>query len=155
DNVGRLLEALDRHNLAQNTVVIFMSDNGPQQPRYNGGLRGLKGTVYEGGIRVPCFVRWPARVTPGRHIDRAAAHIDVPLTLLDACGVQSPADRKLDGRSLLPLLAGQAGDWSERSLFFQWHRGDEPERARSCAVRTQRWKLVQPQRGPAWQLFDI
>ena len=75
-----------RSNLERNTILIFLTDNGPQQKRYNAGMRGLKGTVYEGGIRVPCFVRWPAVVKPGSRIDHIAAHIDLLPTILDACG---------------------------------------------------------------------
>ena len=77
-----------------------------QQERFNAGLRGRKSWVYEGGIRVPCFMQWPASLRGGRQIDRIAAHIDVLPTLLDIAGVQPSANVKLDGLSLLPLLSG-------------------------------------------------
>ena len=143
ENVGRLLRKLDELKIAENTVVIFITDNGPQQRRYNAGMRGLKGTVYEGGIRVPFFVRWPATVKAGTRVDRVAAHIDVAPTLLDACGASAAGKgTKFDGRSLLPLLRNSKANWADRTVFTQWHRGDEPVLFRSCMARTQRWKLV-------------
>jgi arylsulfatase A-like enzyme len=143
DNVGRVLAALDELKLAERTIVIFMTDNGPQQPRYNAGLPQLKGTVHEGGIRVPFFVRHTGAFTP-HTVDRIAAHIDVTPTLLEAAGVATPAAVRFDGRSLLPLLRGDQAAWPDRTLFFQWHRGDAPERRRAFAARSQRYKVVQP-----------
>jgi hypothetical protein len=99
--------------------------------------------VYEGGIRAPFFVRWPGVFAP-RTIDRIAAHIDVMPTLLDICGVPKPTGVKVDGESLLPLLRDQGANWPDRTLFFQWHRGDAPELYRAFAARSQRYKLVQP-----------
>src|ERR1043166_38137 len=154
DNVGRLLAKLDELQLAKNTIFIFMSDNGPQQARYNAGMRGLKGTVFDGGIRVPFFVRWPGHFEAGRKIDRIAAHIDLVPTLLEACSLARPSV-KIDGVSLLPLLKGASSARPDRTLFFQWHRGDEPQLGRSCAARTQRWKMVRlmPEQKP--MLFDM
>ncbi len=150
-NLGRVLAKLRELKLEENTILIFMTDNGPQQrTRYNGPWRGTKGSVYEGGIRVPFFVRWPAVVRPGTKIDRLAAHIDFTPTIADACGATLPPGRQIDGRSLLPLLRGGAGNWSDRTLFFQWHRGDQPEPFRDCAARNQRWKLVNGK-----ELYDI
>ena len=77
ENAGRLLAHLKAQGIDDNTILIFMSDNGPTPARFNSGLRGLKGTVYEGGLRVPFFVRWPATIKAGVKIDRLAAHIDV------------------------------------------------------------------------------
>ncbi|WP_321477630.1 arylsulfatase [uncultured Paludibaculum sp.] len=134
-NLGRLMEQLRRLRLDQNTLLWFMTDNGPQQKRFNAGLRGLKTSPYEGGIRVPSFLRWPAKIQPGTKDNRIAAHIDFLPTVLDACGAPLPKDRKIDGRSLFAPPV-------ERSLFFQWHRGDAPEMFRNCAVLTDRWKLV-------------
>lgn len=150
ENIGLLLARLKKLGLAENTIVIFLTDNGPQQERYTYGLRGRKGTVYEGGIRVPCFVRWPSILKSGRNIDRIAAHIDVLPTLLDACGARTPDGLLLDGVSLLPLLRGQDVPWPDRTLFFQWHRGDVPELYRACAARSQRYKLVNGK-----ELYDI
>ena len=154
DNLGRLFAKLDELRIAEDTIVIFMTDNGPQQARYNSGLRGRKGTVFEGGTRVPFFVRWPAQLPKDRDIDRIAAHIDVTPTLVAACGGSVPKDRQIDGKNLLPLWKGEKIDWPDRSLFFQWHRGDVPELYRACAVRTQRYRLVQPDGVPENSKFD-
>ncbi len=146
DNIGRLLAKLDELGLANETIVIFLTDNGPQQVRYNSGMLMRKGSVHEGGVRVPCFWRWPGHIPADRDIDRIAAHIDVTPTLLAACGVAAPAKVKMDGVSLWPLLNGShTGAWPDRNLFFQWHRGDVPELYRACAVRSQSWRLVQPE----------
>ena len=147
--IGRLLKALDEKNLANDTIVIFTTDNGPQQKRWNAGMRGQKGTVYEGGIRVPFFLRWPRVVKPGTTVDRLAAHIDVHPTLAELCGAKLGSP-KLDGRSLAPLLKNPNAQWADRTLFFQWHRGDVPEAFRACAARNQRWKLVNGK-----ELYDL
>ncbi|HJT32204.1 MAG TPA: arylsulfatase [Pirellulales bacterium] len=143
-NFGRLMSKLDELKLADDTMVVFLTDNGPQQVRYNAGLHGRKGSVYEGGIRVPCFVRRPGKLKAGRRVEQLSAHIDLAPTLLQACGIAPPDDVRFDGRSLWPLLTSESDDWPQRTLFFQWHRGDRPERLRACAAVTDRWKLVQP-----------
>ena len=143
DNVGRLLAALDELKLTDQTVVMFLTDNGPQQPRYNAGMPRLKGTVHEGGIRAPLFVRWPGVFQP-HTVDRIAAHIDVMPTLLEVTGVAKPPAVKVDGLSLAPLLTGEGSGWPDRTLFFQWHRGDTPELHRAFAARSQRYKVMQP-----------
>ena len=144
DNVGRLLERLDTLNLTQQTLVVFLSDNGPQQPRYNSGLRGLKGTFFEGGIRAPCFMRWPGQIPADQAIDRVAAHIDVAPTLLDICRIPKPAGVRFDGLSLWPLVKDPQREWPERTLMFQWHRGDAPQLHRAFTAVTQDYKLIQP-----------
>ncbi|MEX2119071.1 MAG: arylsulfatase [Pirellulales bacterium] len=161
DNLGRLLAKIDELDLSRRTIVVFLTDNGPAQARFNGGLRGTKGTVYEGGVRVPCLVRWPGRLEAGRKVDEPAAHIDLVPTLLEACGLGAPEASRLDGRSAWKLLTGEQSEWPERTLFFQWHRGDEPELFRAFAARGPRWKLVQaagvPPGGfaPKFELFDL
>jgi arylsulfatase/arylsulfatase A len=141
-NVGKLFAALDKHGLSENTIVLFMCDNGPNTRRYVGEMRGMKGEIFEGGIRSPFFVHWPARLTPGIKSDESAAHIDVMPTLLAAAGVQVPPQVKLDGRNILPLLNSEEADWPERSLVLQWHRGDEPQPLRHFALRRGNWKLL-------------
>ena len=163
DNVGRLLTALDEHGLARDTIVVFLTDNGPWGVRYNSGMLDMKTSTHEGGIRVPCFIRWPAVLPANRVVDRIAAHIDVTPTLLDACGVARPEGVAFDGKSLLPLLKGEAPDWADRTLFFQWHRGDVPERYRAFAARSQRYKLVRTEQAPksnlplekTFELYDM
>ncbi len=160
-NVGRLLDALESHGLARDTIVIFLTDNGPAQFRYNAGLRGRKTSVYDGGIHVPCYIRWPGHFPEGLVIDRTAAHIDIAPTLLAACELEAPRGVSFDGKSLLPLLRGDsAADWPDRTLFFQWHRGDTPEAGRAFAARSQRYKLLRPEppagaRQPSLALFDM
>ena len=142
DNVGRLIERVDDLGLADDTIVIFMTDNGPQWPRYNCGLRAVKGSVYEGGIRVPFYARWPGRFPAQRKCDNIGANIDLLPTLLDACGAPLPTAHKLDGVSLLPLLTGEADRLPDRMLFHHWQRSQAPTKYPNGAVRTQKWKLV-------------
>ena len=137
-NIGRLLK-----HVPTNTIVIFLTDNGPQQPRYNSGMRGRKGTVYDGGIRVPFFIRWPDKLPGDRDVQQIAAHIDLAPTLLDACEIPKPRGVAFDGLSLWPLLTGARVQWPKRTLYFQWHRGDVPELHRAFAARDARFKLVQ------------
>ena len=143
DNMGRLLDGLKRMELEENTIVIFMTDNGATTQRYTAGLRGLKTTVYDGGIRVPFLLRWPARLQPDTD-DRIAAHIDLMPTLLEAAGVAAPDGVAFDGVSLLSRLDGSGEAAGNRTLFIQSHRGNEPQPFRHFAAIEQRYKLVQP-----------
>lgn len=145
ENIGRLQEELKRLELYENTIVIFLTDNGPNGARYVKGLRGQKTSVYEGGIKTMCLMQWPARIREHRKVEQLAAHIDLHPTILGACGipvdVESP---KLDGVSLMPLVNGQQVDWEKtrKPLFIQTHRGNAPQRFHHFAVRDHRWKLV-------------
>ncbi len=143
DNFGRLLATLDTLGLRDNTLIVFLTDNGPQQKRYTANLKGRKSWVYEGGIRVPCFVQWPGRFSGGRVVDRIAAHIDLLPTIVEACGVVLPKNVRIDGVSQLPRLSGTDTKLDdERLLFFQCHRGLRPQRYHNAAVVSQRFKLV-------------
>lgn len=146
DNFGRLRAALKELGLEENTLLLFTSDNGAALPleRYMAGLHGLKGTVYENGIRVPFFARWPAGFQSPSKVTQSAAHIDLLPTILDACSVKPSEGVKLDGKSLLPLLRAPAADWPERTLFFQQTYTQKPTRGTNLAVLTGQWKLVQP-----------
>lgn len=146
---GRVRTTLKELGVEDNTLVIFFSDNGPcagsvTTNRFMAGLHGLKGTPYENGIRVPCFVRWPNGFASPAQIDRIAAHIDLMPTVLAACGVKRPKGVVWDGVNLLPLLRQPSAKWPDRSLFFQWDSGQVPRRGHAYAVRNQRYKLVQP-----------
>ncbi len=152
-NVGRLLAAVDQWGMAEETIVLFLTDNGPNNARFNGGMRGTKGSAHEGGVRVPLFVRWPGRIEAGAVVERNAAHIDLLPTLCDFVGIAPPADRPLDGVSLRPLLErGMDADWPDRALFtFKDWRGTPT--GKQGAVRTDRWRCVRE--GRDWQLFDM
>lgn len=141
-NVGKLFTHLELEGLAENTMVIFMLDNGPNSRRYVAGMRGMKADVHEGGIRSPLFVHWPAELETGTTSDIPAAHIDVLPTLLEAAGITPPADLHLDGRSLLPLLEGENPDWPNRHMVIQTHRGDAPIPYHHFMIRNNRWKLL-------------
>ena len=141
DNVGRLLEKLDQLGISQNTLVIFLTDNGPQQYRFTQGLRGRKGTVFEGGIQVPCYFRWPGRLAPDRVVNGYAAHIDILPTVLGLAGIPAPDSLQLDGRNLALDLQGLRHEMPEKTLFFQWQRGF-PEPYKNIAVRRRPFKLV-------------
>ncbi|QDU03919.1 Arylsulfatase [Gimesia chilikensis] len=142
ENLGRLMAHLDQTKLKENTILIFLGDNGPQQKRYTAGLRGRKSWVYEGGIRVPFVATWPGHIPAGRQSAQIAAHIDLLPTLLDMTGTPKPKSLKLDGIDLTGLLTGEVKTLPERKLFFQVHRGLTPQRYQNCAVVTQRYKLV-------------
>ena len=162
-NIGKLDQHLKEQGLFDNTMVVYLVDNGPNSMRFAGPFRGMKATVHEGGIRSPFFVRWPKRLRPGTVSDRIAAHIDLLPTIADAAGVKVPGNANVDGRSLLPLLEGKSPDWPDRHIVLQVHRGDEPVRYHHMAVRNQRWKLVHPSgfgqekmpEGVPFELYDM
>ncbi len=144
-NLDRLLGELDALGLAERTIVVFLTDNGPTQQTFTAGLKERKGSAYDGGTRVPFLFRWPEQVEAGRQVDRIAAHIDVVPTLLEAAGVGTPF-QPFDGVSLWPLLSGATApdNWPDRTIYLQNHRGDIPQLNRNASARTQRWKIVQP-----------
>ena len=141
DNVGKLLKKLDDLHLADNTLIIFMTDNGPQQTRYVGGMRGRKGDVYQGGVRVPFYMRYPARFETNKDIETRAAHIDILPTLAQICNVELPKEKIIDGKSLIPLIMDEKEDWVDRSLFFYWTRR-YPELYYNMALLQGSYKLV-------------
>ncbi len=123
DNFGAMMAQLETQGIDDDTLVVFMSDNGPTRGRYNADLRGAKANVYEGGIRVPFYVRWPDRLEAGKRIDRIAAHIDLFPTLLEIAGIDIPQDPVIDGKSLAPLLdrepvvIGMAGPYAVYAAY--------------------------------------
>lgn len=141
DNIGKILQKLDELELATNTVVIFMTDNGPQQTRYNAGMRGLKSSVFRGGVRVPFFIRYPQLNANPTDINTTAANIDIMPTLAELCDTRVPSDRKIDGKSLVPLMKGKDVEWKERTLFFYWTR-KYPELYNNIALLKGRYKLA-------------
>jgi arylsulfatase A-like enzyme len=140
ENVGKVLKKLDELGITENTVVIFMTDNGPQQRRYVAGMRGLKGTVYRGGVRVPFWIRYPALKKTNIDIESTAAHIDVLPTIAGICNVSVPGDRIIDGKDLMPLITSDK-NVAERSLFFYWTR-HSPELYNNISLQRGKYKLV-------------
>ncbi|MCF0040459.1 sulfatase-like hydrolase/transferase [Dyadobacter fanqingshengii] len=117
DNVGRVLDKLDQLKLTDNTIVIYLTDNGPNSWRWNGDMKGRKGVADEGGVRVPFLIRWPGQIKPGRIISGNAAYIDLLPTLTDLAGISAKGTKPLDGVSLKPALTGKAAQVPERTLF--------------------------------------
>ena len=155
--IGRILETLDGSGLADNTIIAFTSDNGPAffnppymleegeptfNERYNAGMRGSKGWIYEGGIRVPMVLRWPGCIPAGRLVDDLAHFTDWMPTLLSLAGVSKPPGSELDGQDLSPLLAGKPFEVEPRR-FWQWNFY-WPDIGTNAAVRDGEWKLVRP-----------
>ena len=163
NNIGRLFDKLDALQLADNTIVLFMVDNGPNGRRYVAGLQGMKGTVYEGGIHSPLFMHWPRMFESAPGSDRVVAHIDLFPTILDACNIAPPGDLQLDGRSFLPLLTNRNTEWPDRHIVIQAHRGDHPFLYHNFAIRNQRWKLLHAsgfhterfEGEPKFELYDM
>ena len=118
-SVGRVLETLDRLGLAEDTLVVATSDNGPWFQGSGGGVRGRKMDVFEGGTRVPWIVRWPARVPAGQVVDAPITGLDLFPTMLEATGLPAPPDRVLDGASLLPRLGGGPAPPEREVWYFQ------------------------------------
>ncbi len=143
DAFGRLLRALDERGLRENTLVWFTSDNGPaitpMHPHGSAGpLRDKKGSLWEGGIRVPGIVRWPGRIAPGKVSDEPVGGVDFFPTVCDALGIRPPRDRVLDGASVLPVFAGKP---VARATPLYWHFNGalgEPK----VALRDEDWKLL-------------
>ncbi len=149
--IGRVLEALDQLGLRDDTLVLFTSDNGPQLggqgemnlERFNGWLRGSKGNVFEGGIRVPAIVRWPGGLPgAGTRCHQSVHFADWLPTLLAAADLQPAGERPLDGENVLAVLRGEARA-GVPPRFWQWNRY-APEVTCNAAVRDGDWKLVRP-----------
>lgn len=153
-NVGRLREFLAEEGLTENTIFIFTTDNGTKagDKVFNAGMRGRKTSEYDGGHRVPFFAYWPAGgLIGGRDVEPITAHVDVLPTLIDLCGIPSPKELKLDGRSLSPLLESRSDiAWPDRILITDSQRVLEPVKWRKSAVMTSRWRLVNGKK-----LYDI
>lgn len=141
DNLGRLFDKIRQSGIDSNTLIIFLTDNGPQQRRYTGGLREKKGSVYEGGVRVPCFMCLPGYFPEDKEVNSPVAHLDIFPTILDICGLKVPANANIDGGSLRNLIKGETEFFDNRTLFFNWARG-YPEPYKNVAVRKADYKLV-------------
>ncbi len=164
-NLGKLVAQLDELGIADNTILVFMTDNGSAAPGmiaknkvaedgwrgFDGGMRGRKGSEYDGGHRVPFFVRWPAGgIGGGRDEAVLSAHVDVLPTLAELCGVTEAAPNPLDGTSLAARLRDADVPLEERTLLVHSQRIKQPKKWRKCAVMTERWRLVN-----GVELYDI
>jgi len=163
ENFGKLRRTLADLGLAENTILIFMTDNGSSGGSeldeqqfvtrgYNAGMRGKKGSYYDGGHRVPFFIHWPAgAIGGGKDIDEMGLHIDLLPTFIDLCGLNKPAEAAFDGKSLAPLLRNEhtrlPGD---RVHFVQYRQQTSPPEKWTNAVMTRQWRLVRGE-----ELYDI
>jgi len=162
ENIGRLLRFLADRGLENDTILVFLSDNGTGfgaefdargfvTDGFNAGMRAGKGTVYEGGHRVPCFVCWPGGgIGGGRDIASLAAHIDLFPTLLALCGLDKGESGAFDGVSLAALFPGREASAPERTLFVHNQRVDDPIKGKEWAAMTSRWRLIDGR-----ELYDI
>ncbi len=159
-NLGRLRQRLREWELEENTILIFMTDNGTAGGAtldedqfvvrgYNAGMRGIKGSEYEGGHRVPLFIHWPSGdIDHGQDIPQLTANVDLMPTLLELCGID-PGEHTFDGVSLVPLLraasegeASSSGAWPDRIVVTDSQRVAHPSQGRKSAIMTQRWRLI-------------
>ncbi|MBT5928467.1 MAG: arylsulfatase [Verrucomicrobia bacterium] len=166
DQFGLLMEKLDDWNAWENTLVIFMTDNGQagrsgrlngkRVPMFTAGFKTGKGSPYEGGTHVPAFWRWKGILGEGIDIPALTSHIDIYKTMIDLAGVSLPEEmQSIDGKSLIPLLENQNPKWEDRALFVhqgRWEKGADPNdsKFKNCAVRTSQWRFVNNK-----ELFDI
>jgi arylsulfatase A-like enzyme len=152
-NMGRMMKFLDKEKLSENTLLLFLTDNGSIHPiRKKGtdidsvsGRRGMKGKLYEGGHRVPLFIRGPEHlIGKPRELSIFSAHVDLLPTFIDLCGLGRPKRLSLpiDGRSLVPVLQG-SDDWADRTLFLHTQNGVEgPQKFEEALVMTEKWRLI-------------
>ena len=141
-NVGRVMKQLKDLRLDENTIVLYMSDNGPNSWRWNGGMKGRKGSTDEGGTRSPLFVRWAGKIPEGKTINHISAAIDLLPTLTDLASIDHQHEKPLDGVSLKSLLFSDNAAWPERLIFSHWNG--------RVSVRNQRYRLDHE-----GKLFDI
>ena len=144
-NVGQMREFLQDEDLEKNTIFVFTTDNGSSAGDriFNAGMRGKKGSEYDGGHRVPFFIHWPNGGLDKPHdVATLTAHVDVLPTLLDLCGLKSPANLKFDGTSIRSLLDQSADAWSDRILVTDSQRVKDPIKWRKSSVMSQRWRLI-------------
>ncbi len=144
DAIGQILDLLESYGIADDTIVVFLTDNGGSGASDNGQLRGRKGQMFEGGIRVPCLIRYPRRLPSGQVREQFCSSMDLLPTLLSFCSIEKPTEIKLDGFEISGVLATNAP--SPRTSQFWQRKGDK-------AARVGSWKWVHSQRGSG--LFDL
>ena len=154
ENIGKLENKLQALGLFENTILIFMTDNGTAAgvdldnkgfvtKGFNAGMRGKKGSEYDGGHRVPFFIRWPAGgLNEGKNIEPISYYADVLPTLLDLCQLSIDDSLRFDGASLKPLITGNDEYWQERILIVDTQRKDTMEYGKNSAVMSEKWRLI-------------
>ncbi|MEC8323321.1 MAG: arylsulfatase, partial [Bacteroidota bacterium] len=151
DNIGILTRKLEDLGISDNTILIFMTDNGSSMgdkkieniTAFNAGMRGKKNSEYDGGHRVPFFVKYPnGKLEAGKDVNNISAHIDVLPTLIELCGLKLNKPIDFDGKSLMPLINGSDENWSERLLITDSQRVEHPIKWRKSAVMSDNWRLV-------------
>jgi len=152
ENIGRLLEHIEMLNLSEDTIVLFLTDNGANGDRYNAGMKGHKGSMHEGGVRVPLFIRWHGHIKGSTSITQLSAHIDLLPTLVELCGIKMIETLPLDGVSLVPLINRKAKDWKER-IIFHARCSDSKVKKFPGALRTKHWRAVNYNN--KWELYDM
>ena len=141
ENVGKILNTIDSLYLTENTIVVFLTDNGPNGKRYNGGMKGQKGSVDEGGVRVPLFIRYPAKFNRAMLINENAAHIDILPTIAELCNIPIPDAISLDGLSLVPIMEKDKSiNWSDRNIYT--HQVRRVMDKTPGAIRNNRYRMV-------------
>ena len=153
DNVGAMRAFLKQEGLAENTIFIFTTDNGTSSGAHihNDGMRGRKGSEYDGGHRVPFFIHWPkGGLTGGRDVDTITSYVDIVPTLINYTGVPAPKGVKFDGVNIRSLIEGKAKNWPDRILVTDSQRVRDPIKWRKSSVMTDQWRLVNGK-----ELFDI
>ncbi|MEM6378176.1 MAG: arylsulfatase [Bacteroidota bacterium] len=141
-NVGRILDKLEELALTENTIVLYLSDNGPNGHRWNGGMKGIKGSTDEGGVRSPLLVQWQGTIKGGKKIPNIAGAIDLLPTLTDLCALPLETSHPIDGKSLKPLLLEDNPSWEDRYLYHFWRN--------RLSLRNQNFRLDNE-----GQLFDM
>ncbi|MEM9644067.1 MAG: arylsulfatase, partial [Planctomycetota bacterium] len=144
-NVGRLRKFLDEQELTNDTIFIFTTDNGSSSgwKTFNSGMRAGKGSAYDGGHRVPFFMRWPGGgLADAKDVKHLTAHVDVLPTLIELCDLQAPEGVRFDGQSLVPLLRGNDDNWPDRILVTDSQRVKDPIKWRQSSVMTSQWRMI-------------
>lgn len=154
DNVGKILKSIKDNGIEEKTIVIFTNDNGGQTATGadNTPLKGKKGTLWEGGVRVPWAMRWPATIKAGGVIDDPIISLDILPTFIEAAGEKTNKSWNLDGRSFLPLLTGEKKSQPVRTLHWRQHGSGG-----SIAIREGKWKLIhnRSEAGAKPELYDL
>jgi hypothetical protein len=142
ENVGRIVAKTKELGIADNTIILFFTDNGPNSNRWNGGMKDRKGSTNEGGTRSPLVMKWPNGIQAGKRIERLVSVIDLLPTLSEMCGISFTTNKPLDGISVKETITGKQMSWPDRYIFNNWKQ--------KSAVRSQKYRLSQE-----GQLFDI